>query len=301
MSATIAAPRPAHGIPPSGPGPDETARLADFGGVEITDLDLSQPLGEPQRDRVMRLFRTHPVLVFRNQSLTKDQQYAFTLNFGEIEGAHVNRLIDSQNYTPVHTVSNLDSDGRPSEVLRERGNYYWHSDKSYHAVPSLMTMLHAVELPPKGGETQFANTAKAYAALPEDTRREIDGLRAIHSWEASRIQCGGRPATPEQIAERPPVDHPLVRTHPDSGAKALYLGNHASHIVGWPVADGQALLRRLVQHVAQPQFVYTHRWQPGDLVLWDNRCTVHRALPHDAMGVHRRVLHRTVVKGSVPY
>ena len=301
MSATIEAPRAAHGIPPSGPNADETASLADFGGIEIADIDLSQPLTEPQRDRVMRLFRAHPVLVFRNQSLTKDQQYNFTLNFGEIEGAHVNRLIDSKNYAPVHTVSNLDADGNPSEILRERGNYYWHSDKSYHAVPSLLTMLHAVELPPKGGETQFANTAKAYAALPENTKREIEGLRAIHSWEASRIQCGGRPATPEQIAERPPVDHPLVRIHPDTGAKALYLGNHASHIVGWPIADGQALLRKLIQHVQQPEFVYTHRWQQGDLVLWDNRCSVHRALPHEAMGVHRRVLHRTVVKGSVPY
>jgi alpha-ketoglutarate-dependent 2,4-dichlorophenoxyacetate dioxygenase len=168
-------------------------------------------------------------------------------------------------------------------------------------VPSLLTMLHSVELPPKGGETQFANTAKAYAALPADTKREIEGLRAIHSWEASRIQCGGRPATEEQKAERPPVDHPLVRIHPDTGAKALYLGNHASHIVGWPVADGQALLRKLIQHVQQPEFVYTHRWRQGDLVLWDNRCSVHRALPHEAMGVHRRVLHRTVVKGSVPY
>ena len=301
MSATIAATGPAHGIPPSGPSADETASLDAFGGIEIVDIDLSQSLTEGQRDRILRLFRKHPVLVFRGQKLTKDQQYAFTLNFGEIEGAHVNRLIDSKNYAPVHTVSNLDSDGNPSEILRERGNYYWHSDKSYHAVPSLLTMLHAVELPPKGGETQFANTAKAYAALPDATKAAIDGLRAIHSWEASRIQCGGRPATAEQIAERPPVDHPLVRIHPDSGDKALYLGNHASHIVGRPVADGQALLRTMIQHAQQPAFVYTHRWQQGDLVLWDNRCSVHRALPHESMGVHRRVLHRTVVKGSVPY
>ena len=301
MSATIEAPRPAHGIPPSGPHPDETATLADFGGIEITGLDLSQPLTDANRERLLRSFRNHPVLVFRGQSLTKDQQYAFTLNFGEIEGAHVNRLIDAKNYSPVHTVSNLDLDGNPSEVLRERGNYYWHTDKSYHAVPSLLTMLHAVELPPKGGETQFANTALAYAALPDDTKHEIAGLRAIHSWEASRIQCGGRPATPEQMAERPPVEHPLVRTHPDTGAPVLYLGNHASHIVGWPKEDGQALLRRLITHVQQPRSVYTHRWRQGDLVLWDNRCLVHRALPHDAMGVHRRVLHRTVVKGTVPY
>ncbi len=301
MSATIDAPRPAHGIPPSGPRPDETARLEDFGGLEIADMDLSQPLTDALRDRLLAAFAAHPVLVFRGQTLTKDQQYAFTLNFGEIEGAHVNRLIDAKNYAPVHTVSNLDSDGNPSEVLRERGNYYWHSDKSYHAVPSLLTMLHAVELPPKGGETQFANTAKAYAALPEDDKALISGLRAIHSWEASRIQSNSRPATAEQMAERPPVGHPVVRTHPDTGAKVLYLGNHASHIVGWPMADGQVLMRRLLAHATQAPFVYTHRWRQGDLVLWDNRCLVHRALPHEAMGTHRRVLHRTVVKGTVPY
>ena len=301
MSATIDAPRPAHGIPPTGPRPDETARLEDFGGLEIADMDLSQPLTEAQRDRLLAMFKAHPVLVFRGQSLTKDQQYAFTLNFGEIEGAHVNRLIDAKNYAPVHTVSNLDSEGNPSEVLRERGNYYWHSDKSYHAVPSLLTMLHAVELPPKGGETQFANTAKAYAALPEADKVLVAGLRAIHSWEASRIQSNSRPATAEQMAERPPVDHPVVRTHPDTGAKVLYLGNHASHLVGRPVPDGQVLMRRLLAHATQAPFVYTHRWRQGDLVLWDNRCLVHRALPHEAMGTHRRVLHRTVVKGTVPY
>jgi len=301
MSATIDAPRPAHGIPPSGPRPDETARLEDFGGLAIDDMDLSQPLTEAGRARLLAAFAAHPVLVFRGQKLTKDQQYEFTLNFGEIEGAHVNRLIDAKNYAPVHTVSNLDSDGNPSEVLRERGNYYWHSDKSYHAVPSLLTMLHAVELPPKGGETQFANTAKAYAALPEEDKRAISGLRAIHSWEASRIQSNSRPATAEQMAERPPVDHPVVRTHPDTGAKVLYLGNHASHVVGWPVAEGQVLMRRLLAHATQAPFVYTHRWRQGDLVLWDNRCLVHRALPHEAMGTHRRVLHRTVVKGTVPY
>jgi taurine dioxygenase len=158
-----------------------------------------------------------------------------------------------------------------------------------------------VELPPRGGETQFANTALAYAALPAATQQQIAGLRAVHSWEASRINCAGRPATEEQKRERPPVAHPLVRTHPDTGAKTLYLGNHASHIAGMPEAEGRALLVRLREHATQAAFVYTHRWRSGDLVMWDNRCLLHRALPHEAMGLHRRVLHRTVVKGTVPY
>jgi taurine dioxygenase len=292
--------RPVQPIPVTGPAPDDTRPLADIGGMEITGLDLAQPLSDDRRDWLLATFRSHPVLVFRDQHLTKPQQYDFTLNFGAIEDQHVNRLIDAERYAAVHTVCNLDADGRPTEEPRERGNYFWHSDKSYHAVPSLMTMLHAVELPPAGGETQFATMTLAYAALPAEMQARIAGLRAVHSWEASRINCGGIPATEAQKRERPPVDHPLVRTHPDTGAKSLYLGNHASHILGLPEAEGRALLVRLREHATQAAFVYTHRWRMGDLVMWDNRCLLHRALPHQGMGQHRRVLHRTVVKGTVP-
>jgi taurine dioxygenase len=288
-------------LPRSAPNADETVSLDASGGIELTGLDLSQPLAAADRDRILRLFRAHPIMVFRGQSLTREQQFAFTSHFGEIETRHVGRHVDALRYTAVHTVSNLGPDGQPIAIPTERGNYYWHTDKSYHAVPSLLTMLHAVELPPVGGGTQFANTARAYAALPEAMRARIDGLRAVHSWEASRINCGARPATEEQKRERPAVDHPLVRTHPDTGAKALYLGNHAGHIIGLPHDEGAALLRELLAFTTQPRFVYTHQWQPGDLVLWDNRCLVHRALPHDGMDRHRRVLHRTVVTGTVPY
>ena len=226
MSATI------DPIPRTGPRANETRSLPEVGGIEITGVDLSQSPTQERKDWLMRTFRAHPVLVFRDQRLTKEQQYEFTLIFGEIEGLHVNRLVDAVKYTPVHTVSNIGSDGKPSAPVRERGNYYWHSDKSYHDVPSLLTMLHGVEIPSKGGETQFANTALAYAALDEATKQRLAGLRAVHSWERSRIQSRSLLATDEQKRERPPVDHPIVRTHPDTGAKALYLGNHASHVLG---------------------------------------------------------------------
>ena len=295
MSATI------EPIPRAGPRPDETRSLPEIGGIEITGINLSEPLPPDRRDWLTRLFRAHPVIVFRDQNLTKEQQYAFTLTFGEIEGLHVNRHLDAEKYTPVHTVSNIGPDGQPAAPVRERGNYFWHSDKSYHDVPSLLTMLHGVEIPSRGGETQFANTAKAHAALEEATRQRLIGLRAVHSWERSRIQSNSQRATPGQIRERPAVDHPIVRTHPDTGAKALYLGNHASHIVGWPETEGRALIRWLEAFATQAPFVYSHVWRAGDLVLWDNRCTLHRALPHEDMDRERRVLHRTVVKGSVPY
>jgi len=285
-------------VPASGPSPAETSPLAEVGGVEIAGIDLAQPLSPEQCEQIVQTFRTHPILVFRGQHLTKEQQHAFTLNFGEIEDQHVNRLLDSERYAAVHMVSNLDRDGRPTARLEERGNYFWHTDKSYHAVPSLLTMLHAVELPGTGGETQFANMAMAYAALPETVRRQIDGLRAVHSWEASRHNSGSRLATEAQQRERPPVIHPVVRTHPDTGAKALYLGNHVSHIEGMPATESHDLIARLMTHATQPRFVYSHRWREGDLVLWDNRCLLHRALANYAMGTARRILHRTVVRGT---
>lgn len=284
-------------IAATGPAPAETSPLAEVGGVEITGIDLALTLPAERRDWIVQTFRAHPILVFRDQHLTKDEQHAFTLNFGEIEDQHVNRLVDSARYAAVHIVSNLDRDGNPSARLEERGNYFWHTDKSYHAVPSLLTMLHAVELPGTGGETQFTNMAMAYAALPEVVRQQIAGLRAVHSWEASRRNSGSRPATEQQQRERPPVTHPVVRVHPDTGAQVLYLGNHVSHIEGIPASESRDLTARLMAHATQPRFVYSHRWREGDLVLWDNRCLLHRALANYAMSNARRILHRTVVRG----
>jgi alpha-ketoglutarate-dependent taurine dioxygenase len=282
---------------------DETSslrRLTATGGVEITDIDLARPLTPSAKTRILDLFATHPILVFPNQHLNREQQYEFTLNFGEIEDQHVGRHQDAVKYGAVHTLSNLDKDGNPSGALPERGNYFWHSDKSYHDVPSLLTMLHAVTLPPVGGATQFANTELAYAALPDAIKHRIEGVRVIHSWETSRTKSGSAPATAAQRRERPPIDHPIARTHPERGTKALYLGNHSSHIIGMPYHEGRRLLAELEAHATGPAFVFTHRWTQGDLVMWDNRCLLHRALNDYDMGKHARVLHRTVVRGTVP-
>jgi taurine dioxygenase len=275
-------------------------RLSDVAGAEITDVDLAEPLSSTVRDAIMAAFLEHRLLAFRDQRLTEDQQYALTLGFGEVEG-HVARLADGTRAPLVHTVHNLDEHGNPTATPRDYGNYFWHTDKSYHRVPSLLTMLHAVELPPHGGDTEFANTGAGYAALPEETKREIAGLAVVHSWEVSRRNTGGRLATEEEARERPPVTHPLVRTHPDTGEKTLYLGLHTSHVVGMPEAEGRALLDRLLAHTTRPEFVYVHSWRPGDLVMWDNRCLLHRAVRNYDMNRHRRILRRTVVKGTVPF
>jgi alpha-ketoglutarate-dependent taurine dioxygenase len=275
-------------------------RLSPAGGVAITGADLSRPLSPEFRAAVLAAFRDHRVLVFRGQDLEKEEQLAFTQQFGEIE-EHVARHSAAGRYGLVHMVTNVGEDGRPTTTLAQVGNYHWHTDKSYHAVPSLMTVLHAKELPPEGGDTQFANMAMAYDALSEAMKRRIAPLRAVHSWAASRRRAGAPPPSEIEMRERPPVDHPLVRTHPETGAKTLYIGNHASHILGLPEAEGEALLFELLEHATQAQFAYTHHWQAGDLVMWDNRCLLHRALANYEMTKQRRVLHRTVVTGSVPF
>jgi taurine dioxygenase len=274
-------------------------RLSAAGGVEILCADLSEPLSEPLAALIRRALLDHRVVVIRDQALSKQQQHDFTLNFGELEN-HVARHSDGR-YGIVHAVTNLNQEGNPTDALDIRGNYFWHTDKSYHAVPSLMTMLHAVELPPAGGDTQFANMVLAYRALPDTMKSRLATLRAIHSWETSRLQSASKPATEEEKRERPPVSHPIVRTHPETGEKALYIGNHAGSIEGFDESEGRALLAELLTHATRPDFIYTHHWRPGDLVMWDNRALLHRALANYDMGQHRRVLHRTVVRGTAPY
>ena len=278
----------------------QVRRLSDVMGAEITGIDLSRPLSLDQKDAINQAFLEHHLLTFRDQDLAPAQQFAFTENFGEIE-EHVARLPDGEKLPLVHVVNNLDKDGRPTAKPHSTGNYYWHTDKSYHAVPSLTTLLHALELPPAGGDTLFCNMYLAYETLPDERKAWLDGKRAVHSWEASRRNTGNRPASADEIRERPPVSHPVVRTHPDTGRKLLYIGTHTSHIEGMPEAEGKALLDELLEHAIQPANVYRHQWHVGDLCMWDNRCLLHRGDDNYDMGKHRRILHRTVVRGTVPY
>jgi len=184
-------------------------------------------------------------------------------------------------------MSNLDAEGKPTFKFSRASNYHWHTDKPYNPAPPLLTTLYAVELPPVGGDTEFANMAQAHAALPQETKRRIAGLRVVF-----------RPAFDPS---RGAVDHPLVRTHPDTGAKSLYLGNHSTHIQGMSEAESAALLDALLKHATQRQFVYAHRWRVGDLIMWDNRCLLHRAVANYEVEKYRRVMHRSVVRGSVPF
>jgi len=265
--------------------------LSAAGGAVIAGLDLAQRPGEVVRTRIYRALLEHQFLVFPNQSLTREQQYEFTAQFGDVESHGGGRPGKRQDI--AHVTANLDADGNPSDRFAKGANYRWHTDKPYYAVPPAITTLYAVELPPVGGDTEFANCALAYDALPQSTKRRLAGLRVIFQWEHGR-----RPGY--YANELPPVDHPLVRTHPETGHQALYLGNHATGIAGLPEAESTALLDELLAHATQPRFTYAHRWRAGDLVVWDNRCLLHRAVANYEMTKYRRIMHRNVVKGTVP-
>ena len=266
--------------------------LTPAGGAAITGVDLSQPLDKKTRDSVYAALLDHQFLVFPGQALTREAQYAFTAQFGEVEAHGGGRPGKRQDV--AHVTANLDADGNPSDRFAKGANYRWHTDKPYYRTPPALTVLYAVELPPEGGDTEFANTRLAYEALDAATKRRIEGLRVVFQWER-----GLRPGY--YANELPPVDHPLVRTHPDTGKKALYLGNHALRIAQMDEAEGAALLAELLDHATGPRFTHAHRWRQGDLVMWDNRATLHRAVANYEMNRHRRIMHRNVVRGRVPY
>lgn len=278
--------------------PFEVRPLSPLMGAEIRGLDASLPIGDAVRDSILDALDQYKVLAFRDQTLPPDAQAGFTRQFGELE-PHINREFRGAGVPEVHPVNNLDENDRPARG-KNIGNYSWHTDKSYLPRPSLATLLYAVQLPPEGGDTEFADMQAAYDALSNAQKNDLGVLRVVHSWERSRLKSGSRPATEEEKSDAPPVVHPLVRTHPATGRKGLYIGNHTSHVEGWPVEKGEALLRELLEFATQAQFVYRHRWQSGDMVMWDNRCLVHRAVANFEIDRHVRVLNRTVVRGDVP-
>ncbi len=273
--------------------------------AEIADVDVAQPLKPADRQAIEDAINRFAVVVFRGQTLDDERQVAFARNFGPVASSalrlrhrDIKHRIDSDE---VADISNLDSEGRvlqPDARRRLDGlaNRLWHTDASFRAVPGALSMLYAHVVPEEGGDTEFADMRAAYDALPESKKKALEGLVAEHSIWRSREQLGVVQYTDEERASLPPVLQRLVRTHPGSHRKTLYLAAHASHIIGMPVADGRLIILDLIEHATQPRFVHAHRWAKGDLVIWDNRCTMHRARPFDTTKVRdlRRVTTRDV-------
>ncbi len=281
-----------------------TVRVADLPGplgAEVTGLDLGRPLADDDFAAIVDAHLDRHVVVFRDQRITPEQQISFSRRFGPLQ-VHVLHQFHLQGHPEILVVSNIKENGQPIG-LGDAG-HYWHSDLSYKDRPSLGSMLHAQELPAEGGDTLFANMHLAYDTLPPELKRAIEGRRAEHSYlakyEELRARSPWRPKLSEQqLAEVVPAIHPIVRTHPGNGRRALFVGEHfTTRVVGMPDDESRDLLDRLFAHSVRPEHVYRHRWQPHDMVFWDNRSVIHLAAgTPDHL---RRRLNRTTIEGDVP-
>jgi taurine dioxygenase len=271
-------------------------------GAEVLGLDLSRPLLDEDFARLHRAHLDHHVLVFRDQHITPAQQVAFSRRFGPLQ-IHVLRQFQLASDPEVLVISNIRENGQP--VGLGDAGHFWHSDLSYKETPSLGSMLHAQELPADGGDTLFANQHTAWESLPEDLKRTVAGLSAEHSYlaryEELRVRNPWRPAlTQAQIGEVRPAVHPVVRTHPETGRKALFVSEHfTTRIIGLPEDESRALLEELFAHSTRPEHIYRHRWQPQDMVFWDNRSLMHLAA--GCPESQRRKMYRTTIEGDVPF
>jgi alpha-ketoglutarate-dependent 2,4-dichlorophenoxyacetate dioxygenase len=264
----------------------------------VRGVDLTRALTPEVFAEIEAAFNSCGILVFPGQPVSDEQQLAFSQLFGPLE-VNPNYAGAKMRVRPdIADISNLDAEGRvlargDRRNLFNLGNQLWHTDSSFKRIPAKCSLLSARDLPSSGGETEFADLRAAWDALPQSRKRELDGLIVEHSIFRSRSQIGFADFNDEIYSQLPPVPQALVRHHPASGRTSLYLASHASHIVGWPVEEGRTLIEELIALATQPQFVYQHRWTVGDLVMWDNRCTMHRGRPYD--DTQRRVLHRTTV------
>ncbi len=273
--------------------------------AEVSGIDLRRKIDRADVIDFIRAMDAYAVCVVRHETpLTDAQHIAFSELLGPIERGKILEIAGAERMRiPHHEIidqSNLDADG---EIFRDgdrtlgfkRANRLWHTDISFHPIRATYSALSAHEVPPGGADTEFADMRAAWDALPEETRATIADLTAEHSYWYSRVLGGGPEPTEEERRSRPPARHKLVQVHPTSKRRALYLASHASHIVGWPVEDGRALLDELMEHATRPQFVFRHEWRVGDVVIWDNLATMHRATPFDDT-THRRDMRRTTCR-----
>lgn len=293
-------------------------RLSRHFAAEILGVDLSRPLDDAGFEAVAKAFFDNEVVVFRDQRLTPAQQIAFTRRFGVLE-QHVRKESRLDGHPEIFVLSNiLDQQGRA--IGAQDAGRFWHSDLSYKPEPSLLSALYAVEIPVAGGrplgDTCFASTTAAYEALPDSMKARLAGMQNVHSYRDYRLKNaraqqeeaarGGRSVqehapTEEQLASVPDTASPVVRTHPVTGRKGLFINEgHTSYLVGMPREESDRLLAELYAHITSPEFVYRHSWRPGDLLMWDNVALQHKATFDYDLPL-RRLMYRTTVRGTAPF
>jgi alpha-ketoglutarate-dependent 2,4-dichlorophenoxyacetate dioxygenase len=277
-------------------------QLHPFFCAEIRGVDTGAPMDDAIFGEIRAAMEEYSVLIFHDQSLDDERQIGFSRRFGPLEMAgKANPAVG----TYFARQSNLDittGDVIPLEdrrMIYQKGNYLWHSDSSFKAVPSLCSLLSARIVPHEGGNTEFATMRAAYDALPHDMKQRLEGLVVEHSLVYSRGTISTGALTPEMKAELPGAWQTMVRVNPINGRKAIYAGAHASHVIGWPREQGRAFIQWLNEFATQSRFCYSHAWRQGDLVIWDNRAVLHRATAYDTVR-QKRLMQRTTVRGDGP-
>lgn len=280
----------------------EIRPLSEDFGAEVIGLDLGRALSDDDFETVRRAWFEAGVIVFRDQNLTPEQQVAFSRRFGPLI-IHVMDQFLLSDHPEILLISNKKREDGTAVGFEDAGRY-WHSDISYAEVPALGSLLYAVEFPPEGGDTMFADMRRALETLPEETRRRIAGRRARHSYtrnyQRNETIEGGRPAIrSDQQSQLADVTHPIVRTIGDTGRKTLFVNpGFTFAIEDMDASESDALLSELFAHSTKPEFVYVHKWQPRDLLCWDNRSVMHHATPYDP--AYTRHMQRTTIRGSRP-
>jgi taurine dioxygenase len=270
--------------------------LSDVMAAEATGVDLRQPLDGDTVGALTKALGKHAVLCIRDQALDPGQFVAAASMFGE-PVRQVNRY---SRFPEFPEIGILTGDGKDDEGKRRINGATWHTDHSFTKQPPMGTILYAVDIPDKGGETSFCDMRAAYQSLDEDMKTRIEGLQAVHAYESSRSPRRMATRTDEEVSEAPDVAHPLVRKNSRTGERALYMSTtRLDHIVDMDREDSNALVDELLAHATQPKFLYDHEWSPGDMLIWDNRCTMHHANGNYPIEV-TRLMHRIMIEGEVP-
>lgn len=269
-------------------------------GIEVLELDLSTPDSDAAVDELVRQVDRHSLILVRGQALSNQRHVDVSRRFGDLM-THVLKQFLTTGLPEIYVLSNVTEQGKPIGNHKEGWN--WHSDLSYVAEPSMGSLLYAVEVPPEGADTLFASMHLAYEALPAGIQARIRHLTATHSYAGyyGKAFADRTPLSEEQKARTPDVVHPVVRTHPVTGRLSLYVGQDiVKQINDLPEEEAEALLAELNRHAISEEFTYRHKWQQGDLIIWDNRCTMHCATPYEDTR-YRRIMHRTTVAGTRPF
>ena len=270
-------------------------------GCEITGITLAEAVEPKMFGKVYEAFLDYQLILFRDVDLPPATQVAFARSFGEVQIHVMNQYQGYKDHPEIYMLSNLDEHGNPSGKHPDKGTLYWHTDGSWRERTGQATMMYSEIVPPVGGETEFTDMYSAYDLLPVALKAKVEGRRALHNLDFSRTRRHGEdPMSAEQKAKVPPVAHPIVRTHPETGRKAIFLGDHAQEIEGMDYEEGRALIEEINALITPRTGVYTHAWNPRECMVWDNRCLLHRATGFDEARL-KRVMRRCTINGDKPF